>query len=350
MVTLLDTDRLAPGERRPAHVAEQLEAFMVSRIRFADPRQPARARLDAWDVGGVAVLRLELDGQLTLSRSRRQIGAEAAPTLSFVVQERGVALHEQFDHRRVVPGGSLALTEVASPYAYRWSGPGACRAVQLPVSRLGLPVDVVHRALPRVHRSPLYGLVRAHLEQVSRDAELLSAEPAAPSVAAVTFDLVRALLASTGGDGRPPHDVAAGTLLGRVRGYVRQHLRDPDLDVERIAAAHSISVRQLYRECAAAGFSLEQWMIDQRLEGARRELSDAALRDSSIAVVARRWGFTDASYFSRRFRQAFGASPRDWRRAPVLAAPKPAWWSAGAAGGVGQSVSANPRMSRTAAL
>jgi hypothetical protein len=245
VVTLLDTDRLGPAERRPAHVAERLEAVMVSRIRFADPRRPARARLDAWDVGGIGVLRLELDGELTLSRSRRSIGADAEPTLSFVVQERGVALHEQFDHRRVVPRGSLALTDVASPYVYRWSGAGACRAVQLPVARLGVPVDVVHRALPRIHRSPLHGLVRAHLEQVTQDAELLSAQPAAASIAAVTFDLARALLASAGGGGRSPDDVAAETLPSRVRTYVCQHLTEPDLDVERIAAAHSISVRQL---------------------------------------------------------------------------------------------------------
>lgn len=73
--------------------------------------------------------------------------------------------------------------------------------------------------------------------------------------------------------------------------------------------------------CAAADFSLEQWTIHQRLEGASRDLSDLAQRDRPIAVVARRWGFSDASYFSRRFRQAFGSTPRDWRHADLLAAP-----------------------------
>ena len=314
MVTLLDTDRLAPAERRPAQVTARLEAAMVSRIRFADPHRPVRARLDAWDIGGVSVLRFELSGDLTLSRSRRQIGEDAAPTVSFVVQEQGVALHDQFDRQRVVPRGSLALTEVASPYEYRCSGPGVCRALQLPVSRLGLPVDVVRRALPRAHRSPVYGLVRGHLEQVTRDAELLAAQPAASAIANATIDLARALLASVGGAGRALDDVVADTLLARVRGYVRHHLTEPGLDVEQIAAAHAISVRQLYRLCSAADFSLEQWIIHQRLEGARGELSDLTNRNRSIAMVARRWGFTDPSYFSRRFRQSFGLTPRDWRR------------------------------------
>lgn len=327
MVTLLDTDRLDPAARRPAQVAERLESTLVSRIRFADPRRPARARLDAWDLAGVSVLRLELSGELTLSRSRRQIGTDAPPTVSFAVQERGVALHEHLGHRRVVPRGSLAATEVATPYGYHCSGPGVCRAVQVPVGRLGLPVDVVRRALPRIHRSPLFDLVRVHLAQVSRDAELLSTDPTVSSVAAATFDLARALLASAGARGRSVDEVVEETLLTRVRGYVLQHLTEPGLDVEQIAAAHAISVRQLYRLCAGAGFSLEQWTIQQRLEGARRDLSDAAQRDRSIAVVARRWGFTDPSYFSRRFRQAFGATPRDWRHGAALAPAPPAWWS-----------------------
>jgi AraC-like DNA-binding protein len=49
-----------------------------------------------------------------------------------------------------------------------------------------------------------------------------------------------------------------------------------------------------------------------RLEGARREIS----RNESvgIAAVARRWGFTDATHFGRRFRAAYGISPREWRQ------------------------------------
>ena len=145
MVTVLDTDRLPPAERAPAQVAARLEAGRwcpASVRRFAPP---ARARLDAWDLGGLPVLRAELRRTLA-----DPVGPEAredpVPTVSFVLQERGSALHAQFDRRRVVPSGGLALTELASPYEYRCSALGVCRALQVPVSRLGLPVDVVRRA------------------------------------------------------------------------------------------------------------------------------------------------------------------------------------------------------------
>ena len=261
--------------------------------------------------------RADLCGELALSQSARQARADAEPLISFAVQEVGVALQDHLDVRRVVPVGGLTLTEITSAYEYQWSGHGVCRSLQVPVARLGLPVDVVRRALPRAPHSPLYGLVSAHLESVARDAERLAAEPLVHSLASATVDLTRALLASAAGTGRASGDTMAETMLSQVRSYVRQHLTEPDLDAERVAAALAISVRQLYRLCAAAGFSLEQWVIDQRLEGARTELADPGSRGRPIAAVARRWGFTDASYFSRRFRQAYGVSPRDWRQADL---------------------------------
>jgi AraC-like DNA-binding protein len=186
---------------------------------------------------------------------------------------------------------------------------GATRALLIPVARLGLPVDAVRRAAPRVETSPVYDLVRSHLEHVTGDR--LAGDPALAPLAGVTVELVRALLTTTTG---APDPSGSGALLPRLLSYVREHLREPDLDATRIAAAHAISVRQLYRLCAAGDVQLEQWVIDQRLAGARGELTDPGGRHRSIAVVAHRWGFADPSHFSRRFREAYGTSPREWRR------------------------------------
>ncbi|MCZ2828114.1 helix-turn-helix domain-containing protein [Modestobacter sp. VKM Ac-2986] len=315
MVTLVDTDLLPPSERRPAQVGGMLEAAIGARVRFPGRRPPAHARMDTWDLGGLTVTRADLTGELELTQSVRQARQDVEPLVSFAVQEVGEALQDHLGGRRVVPVGGLTLTDVTSPYEYRWSGRGVCRSLQIPVARLGLPVDVVRRALPLARRSPLHGLVSAHLEQVTLNAEELVGEPMVQALASATVDLTRALLASADDAGRTAQDAAAETLLSQVRAYVRQHLTDPGLDAGRVAAALAVSVRQLYRVCAAAGFSLEQWVIEQRLEGARAELADPGSRSRPIAVVARRWGFTDASYFSRRFRAAYGVAPREWRQA-----------------------------------
>src|SRR4051812_50179414 len=91
------------------------------------------------------------------------------------------------------------------------------------------------------------------------------------------------------------------------------HLTDPDLSADLIARTQHVSVRQLYKTCAAAGLSLEQWIIDQRLESARTALASPTGRYRSIAATALACGFADPSHFSRRFRDALGISPPDWQ-------------------------------------
>ena len=71
-------------------------------------------------------------------------------------------------------------------------------------------------------------------------------------------------------------------------------------------------MRQLYRILAAEGISLGDWIRARRLEECRKDLASAGYGDPVFAV-ARRWGFTDASSFTRMFRATFGMSPREWR-------------------------------------
>jgi AraC family transcriptional regulator, positive regulator of tynA and feaB len=35
---------------------------------------------------------------------------------------------------------------------------------------------------------------------------------------------------------------------------------------------------------------------------------------TNIGSIAFDWGFSDLSHFTRRFRQRFGCTPRDWRQ------------------------------------
>ncbi|MFJ6095195.1 helix-turn-helix domain-containing protein [Williamsia muralis] len=59
---------------------------------------------------------------------------------------------------------------------------------------------------------------------------------------------------------------------------------------------------------------LRHWAIVKCCIGAAKELSRNELRDVPIAAVARRCGFTNGSYFSKRFKTMYGLSPRAWRQ------------------------------------
>jgi AraC-like DNA-binding protein len=55
------------------------------------------------------------------------------------------------------------------------------------------------------------------------------------------------------------------------------------------------------------------WIRRQRLEHARRDLSDPFLRTVRVHRIARHWGFTHHAAFTRAFRTAYGIPPSEFR-------------------------------------
>jgi AraC-like DNA-binding protein len=162
----------------------------------------------------------------------------------------------------------------------------------------------------RPQGTPARGYLGTNLCEGNDDAEL---GPEKAMLRVATIELVRALITTAAQDElgqRVLHD----TLYLRVSKYVDAHLTDPDLNAESIALAHNVSVRTLYNAWSAANqVPLSQWIIAARLEGARAQLSGGTSA-MTIAAIARRWGFSDATHFARRFRSAYGLSPREWRQ------------------------------------
>ncbi|MFF0557742.1 helix-turn-helix domain-containing protein [Streptomyces sp. NPDC004266] len=105
---------------------------------------------------------------------------------------------------------------------------------------------------------------------------------------------------------------AVNEMLSRIRGYIEEHLMDPDLSPESIARAHHISVRYLQKLFQNDGSTVSHWVRQRRLEFCRLELGRSHRR-ITMAAVAHRWGFSSPSHFSRTFRGAYGMSPSEWQ-------------------------------------
>ncbi|MGY2060394.1 helix-turn-helix transcriptional regulator, partial [Nocardia gipuzkoensis] len=105
----------------------------------------------------------------------------------------------------------------------------------------------------------------------------------------------------------------AEVLMAQIRSYIRRHATDCNLTPGSIARAHCISVRRLYQLCSSSNFSLQQAIIQERLQQARHALIEPRFQRQNIAMVANMCGFRDPSHFSRRFRAAFGMTPREWQ-------------------------------------
>ncbi len=110
-----------------------------------------------------------------------------------------------------------------------------------------------------------------------------------------------------------PHSQAE--LLLHAQAYIDANLGNPNLNPEQVARACFISTRYLHRVFAGQGLSVCDWIRSERLERCRNDLQAPAYADLSISAIASRWGLPSAPHFSRLFRDAYGCSPREFRRA-----------------------------------
>jgi AraC-like DNA-binding protein len=309
---LLDTAELPGDERVEAFRAALLSSSVPSRVSMEGSGERVFARMERWHFGELTLFTSSSSGW-AVTRSPRYLRLEGPPMVSLSLQVHGTGRFGQSDRQDLVEPGELMLNDLTIPYEFAWSGSGGARALQVPYDALAVPPHIVRRGAERLRVSPLYEMVRAHIDRLHADADTLAGDPGAAALGTATVELVRALLTSASGVDAHARPALAETLLQRVLAYVRTHLTEPDLTAARVAHAHNISVRALYRLCAQSGLSLEQWIIEQRLEGARAALVSPVGRTRTIASVARAWGFTDPSHFTRRFKAAYGVTPRRWR-------------------------------------
>lgn len=100
--------------------------------------------------------------------------------------------------------------------------------------------------------------------------------------------------------------------LARVVGHIDARLEQPELSLQGAAAAAFLSpgyLAHLLRKELDRSFT--QLVLERRMDRAKTLLLTS---DKRIADVAYACGFADEAYFSRRFRQFTGRSPRQFRQ------------------------------------
>lgn len=312
---VLNTDDLAPRERAEGYQVAVSANCSSSMVQFEDPAQ-FRAELHVFDLGPAKVFNIDASGN-TLRRTPRMARQMNECSIVLALPQR-TTNHLSWDREQTAFGPrDLILVDVSAPYVYGWTGVGASYAFHIDVDQLGLPMDTIREATRTLQRSPLYPLVRDHIAKVTEDVAQIAESPAATQVGIASVALMHALIVSATDDGSARlRDAMHISMAARVQTYVHQHAREPDLTPAKIAAANGVSVRALYSLYETLGVSLEQSIIQHRLDGARVDLAAPRHAHRSIAAVARDWGFANPGFFSTRFRQEFGVTPRQWRRDP----------------------------------
>lgn len=310
MRVLFDTATIGPGDRLD-RLRDAVGAAVVP-VEIDHHTSPDRvvARGVGRRVGRLSVSTVS-STPMTLRRTILLARADDEPSLVLEMQLAGRRAVLQGEHRTELRPGDINVLDTARPYTSVNTDGTNQHYLRIPRADLALP----DRALSRIAGvrlgpdNPVAGLVSTYLTRLAGDARITDVDV----LEAPTVELVRAVIATELGDEGLARESFEDTLALRVMQFIRAHLTEPDLSATTIARAHDISVRHLYTILGRSGIVVGEWIRAQRLEGCRRDLARSGRAAPTIAFVAHRWGFGDATHFSRTFREAYGMSPREWR-------------------------------------
>ncbi|WP_046728562.1 helix-turn-helix domain-containing protein [Streptomyces humi] len=303
------TRDLAPGDRLAAWQRAVSRTFVDVEVAV-DHDRPWTGTLTAERLSGFQIATEEF-GPGAFLRSARTVAADPRTHILVRRQLDGTALLLQDGRTAELTPGRLAFHDARRPFR-----------IVLP-TRQRARVLMVPRALLRLEERQLRALTATVVDGADGGAaalllplldglvdEVARAGASRREQLARTVPEILATLALERIGGRPE-----SALWERITASVEARLGEPGLAPRDIADQHAISLRYLHRLFQRHGTTMGAWVRARRLAAARAELAGPGAARRPIGAVAARWGFGSASHFSRAFRETYGTSPAEWRRA-----------------------------------
>ena len=105
-------------------------------------------------------------------------------------------------------------------------------------------------------------------------------------------------------------DALPARMVEELDNYIRENVSDEisNTEIGAVFGYHPFYVSRMLKE--RRGMTLRQYIISYRLKMAKKLLETT---DRSAGEIAEECGFTDASYFAKTFKAAFGITPKEYR-------------------------------------
>ena len=265
------------------------------------------------DLGPIQVLETR-SGPGEARWSERHLREKDPDRWFLFVQGEGDTVSGQQGRRARFRTGDIGLTDMSRPFHCSYT---ERRAVLVSYPKALSPLD--DRDLTRLAGVSIPGttgtaaLASSLIRELPRQLASYGGSEAARAGTAV-LDLVSVALAThLERDPALPPETRTNVLLLSCRRYIEEHLSDPVLTPETVAAAHHISLRYLHRLFEPSGEGVAALIRRRRLARCRQDLLDPALAARPVAGIGARWGLPDAAHFSRIFKAAHGLPPAAYR-------------------------------------
>ncbi|MEJ2870485.1 helix-turn-helix domain-containing protein [Actinomycetospora sp. OC33-EN08] len=270
--------------------------------------RPFQARIERRWIDDLALVDTECDP--CSGKRRRDPLADSGPDhVAVVITRRGRESFAQGDHTQDMAPGDAVVWELGRPVRFVVWEPMAKRTLLIPRRTLdevsgkrwaagGIVLDGA---------APATSLLTGYLDVLSHTLDQLT--PAGVSAARnATLELLIGALRP--GERASNSGAVSPALRATMNAWIERHLVSGDITPARIAAAHGVSVRSVYRLFEESDQTVSAYIRLRRLARARADLASGT---DPVSAIAERWGFSDPSHFARAFRLEYGRSPRDFR-------------------------------------
>jgi AraC family transcriptional regulator, positive regulator of tynA and feaB len=306
------TDPIRPAERQAFWTEAICRSFANVETKPLG-RASVSGHFEFIEIGKAKLVRFDTSPQC-YSRDSRLVSKAGSDDFMFDFQTRDRSSLVQGASEGDIEPGFGVLYDARRPFEDRLDGPGQ-RAEVLIVT---VPAALMLDAFPDAEHLcaipiPLSGAVARSIMTLVRRA-VREPAPLAEGDETGIVAYMAALLRQASGN---PHGLGRANLFMLIDVYLRRNLAAAVSPVA-FALQFGISERTFHRIFADRGTTFERHALRRRVERFRDLLTEPRLRDSSIAKLALECGFADAAHASRTFKQAFGATPRDYRSGAAL--------------------------------
>lgn len=309
-LALVSTDQVAPKDSIPYW--KDLIWQLLGRLRSEASAEGAfRGRLLHCNAGDVRLCRLSASGH-RVARTPDLIRQDDRGLLKVVFQLEGTTWFEQGGRRTLLHPGEWSIYDTMKSYTVANNGDIEQFVLVAPREKvLAAHLNPDELLVQRYDaRAGIGRLARELLQHAFEEIESCSPESAEAIGEAVAQLLRQSLMERAG---RPTSLTLREALRDRIRTYILRNLRDPELSIDRIAAALRCSKRNLHKAFSNDGATISDTIWRLRLEHCRRDLVSPDCAWKSITEIAFSWGFSSATHFSKAFKDAYGLSPKGCR-------------------------------------
>lgn len=234
-------------------------------------------------------------------------------TLQIGLQLRGHSMVRQDGREARLAPGQFVFLDTKRPASVRPLGPFEQMTICLPPEVIPKTLERTRDYTARTCRvdTELTGVVVPYLATLPGLLQRLDT-PVAERLAGTAVALVTAAIEQMLTNRLPGAYSSHAVQLERAKSYITIHAAETTLTPSGVAAALGISLRALQALFAEEQDTPSDYIWHCRLKRARAAL--ASQRVESIGTIALVSGFSDFAHFSRRFKAAYGMSPREFRR------------------------------------